>query len=111
MNEEEYARHLKEAKADYSKRFSDAKARYRMLECQFVGSNECNKCRKRFKCHTIRAKRFRLTESGTSWNVYEVFAENKDEAEEIFSTFGHDLCRHIKSDGADWDIDTEEWEK
>jgi len=101
----------------------EAEAKKKMLECQWGKHNEklgiewiektpeCQKCKNRFQCLTMSAKRFKLTVTQTIWTTYEVFAENEDEVMELFASFGTDepLMRELKSDGDGGDVEIEEW--
>ena len=58
--------------------------RQRMLSCQVEngGSDMCDKCGDRFKCLSIKARKFRITQTYTSYTTYFVYGETDDEAKD-----------------------------
>lgn len=70
----------------------------------------CNRCKRRFRCHTMRGKLFRLTITSTVWTTYEVFAEDREDVSDLYFDWGDEpeLMREIKSDGDGGDMDIEE---
>lgn len=105
--------------------FEEAVEKKEMLHCQlfvqgklvekpvWIGKRKpnCNRCKRRFRCLTMRAKRFKLIVTSEMWTIYEVFAESKDEARDIYFDWGDDneLIRAVKEDGDGGDMEIEEW--
>ena len=77
-----------------------------MLVCQWKKrtgeEQDCDNCVIRFECHTIIARKFHITESRLVYDIFEIYAENKGEAEEIASDYsGSDMAPKVESDGAE----------
>lgn len=101
--------------------FKKAKEKKEMLECQFTKRRQgrlwmsikpkCSECGKRFDCLTMKANRYKLVENRASWIIYEIFAETKDEAMDVYYDYVDDglIMREVKSDGDGGDIFIEEW--
>jgi len=94
--------------------YDEALLRRHILECQWEkkrgGSKNCNICNERFKCHTMTARRFDITNSSMCYTTYEVFAEDADEANDIWVMwYGEDkLITPIEEDYGDSDIEIDE---
>lgn len=95
----------------------------KIMKCQWLHKNRkelitytisvnCDDCPKRFLCHTITAKRFKVSEEETAWREFEVFAEDKLSAQEKFYDYYSDEEAGITQIGENsetTDVLIEEW--
>lgn len=68
----------------------------RILTCQLEYKNTkyskpCLTCNDRFKCHTMVAKEFVMTEMYSGWKDHYIVAETKEEAQNWFDKLGFEL--------------------
>lgn len=98
---------------DYYTNYYIASLKAAMLKCQWEknyckAKKKCEMCWHKFECLTMMAKRYMLTESSTVWRVYEVFAEDKDDAEKTLDYWYTDIARLIDEDSETNNYEIEE---
>jgi hypothetical protein len=66
--------------------------RQRLAKCYYYHTKPCEKCPDKFKCFTQkRLKLYEIYEDISGCRVYHVFADNEDEAQELFEEWdGYD---------------------
>ncbi len=83
-----------------------------ILKCQWQknyckATKKCEMCYHKFECHTMIAKKFHIAEASTIWRTYEVFAEDRDDAQELWNYWldEYDIVELIDEDSQMHDYD------
>lgn len=81
----------------------------KFLECQSknLNSKECGACPDRFRCHTIKARKFIVREIYSYVKEYEVHSESEEEA---LKTYLEGACMFDGSNNICKEDDIEIWE-
>ena len=103
---------------DWQDRLDRAREKCCILACQWEKRNgigyavpkRCDMCTAKFKCMTMVAKKFVVTNDYSSWEQHIIFASGKDEAVELSNQFyGEVGIMDLYKDGTgDSDISIEE---
>jgi len=87
------------------------KLRQEILKCGYIiGTpiDACQCCDFRFKCHTVKMKRYHVMEYYSGYDSCIVYATNKDEARELVWDNGRDVYEEGNSNSWGDDTDVEE---
>lgn len=95
--------------ADY---LEEAKKKTVLLKCQWYKKNgdkkNCDVCAERFSCLTMTARRFDIRQSSYVWRDYDIFAENAEEALDLWRECGDFVAELVDEDGEGCDTEMEE---
>ena len=100
----------------YNEKFDKAKEKTRILRCQYdkkQKSPACDDCKDRFDCFTMKACKFEVIQYEDRWTTYELFAENREEAHDIYCDFDceSELVKMVDEGGEISEVDMKECDK
>lgn len=85
------------------------KERYAQQEIQ-AKEKRCEMCWHRFDCHTLTARLFHITETSSVWRAYEIFAEDRQQAQELWNDWEGEvgIATLIDENSDGFDVEVEE---